>query len=131
MDVLGCLYSDVERHREQHVQAVQWSTNTAQQAEEAKAERRGWQKDTFWALWSLSAVRALGFVLQRVAAVCREPVRFALCLNQCPNNRREPDGWCQHGGRRPVQTAIPASPLHFATTHLALAHNDLVKPHAG
>ena len=40
MDVLGCLYSDVERHREQHVQAVQWSTNNAQQAEEAKAERR-------------------------------------------------------------------------------------------
>ena len=49
MDVLGCLYSDVERHREQHVQAVQWSTNNAQQAEEAKAERIGWQKDTFWA----------------------------------------------------------------------------------
>ena len=64
MDVLGCLYSDVERHREQHVQAVQWSTNTAQQAEEAKAERRGWQKDIFGALWSLSAVRALGFVLR-------------------------------------------------------------------
>ena len=37
MDVLGCLHSDVERHREQHVQAVQWSTN-AQPAEEAKAE---------------------------------------------------------------------------------------------
>jgi hypothetical protein len=64
MDVLGCLYSDVERHREQHVQAVQWSTNNAQQAEKAKAERRGWQKDTFWALWTLSAVRALGFVLR-------------------------------------------------------------------
>ena len=63
--------------------------------------------------------------------MCREPVRFALCLNQCPNNRREPDGWCQHGGRGPVQTAIPASSLHFATTHLALADNDLVKLHAG
>ena len=50
MDVLGCLYSDVERHREQHVQAVQRSINNAQQAEEAKAERRGWQKDTFGAL---------------------------------------------------------------------------------
>ena len=64
MDVLGCLYSDVERHREQHVQAVQWSTNNAQQAEEAKEERRRWLKDTFWALRTFSAVRALGFVLR-------------------------------------------------------------------
>ena len=53
----------VERHREQHVQAVQWSTNE-QQAEEAKAEKRRWQKDTFWALWTVSSVRALGFVLR-------------------------------------------------------------------
>ena len=64
MDVLGCLYSDVERHREQHVQAVQWSTNNAQQAEEANEERRRWQKDTCWAVWTLRAVRALGFVLR-------------------------------------------------------------------
>ena len=64
MDVLGCLYSDVERHREQHVQAVQWSTNNAQQAEEAKEERRRWQKDTFGAFWTVSSVRAFGFVLR-------------------------------------------------------------------
>ena len=38
MDVLGCLYSDVERHREQHVQAVQWSTNTAKDSGEGRGE---------------------------------------------------------------------------------------------
>ena len=47
MDVLGCLYSDVERHREQHVQAVQWSTNNAQQAEEAKQRDGGGRKTIF------------------------------------------------------------------------------------
>ena len=53
----------VERHREQHVQAVLWSTSE-KQAAEAKAEKRRWQRDTFWALWTVSSVRALGFVLR-------------------------------------------------------------------
>ena len=63
MDRLGCLHSDVERHREQHVQTVRWSTND-EEAAEAKAEKRRWQRDTGWALWTVSSVRALGFVLR-------------------------------------------------------------------
>ena len=52
----------VQRDREQHLQAVQWSTNE-EEASEARADKRRWQKDTFWALWSVSGVRALGFLL--------------------------------------------------------------------
>ena len=52
----------VMRHRAQHVEAVSWSTDETA-ASEARAEKRRWQRDTCCALWTVSAVRAVGFLL--------------------------------------------------------------------
>ena len=57
----------VQHHREQHELAVQWS-ETAEAASEAREQRRSWQRDTFCALWSVSGVRALGFLVREACS---------------------------------------------------------------
>ena len=52
----------VKRLRDQHVEAISWATDETA-ASEARADKRRWQRDTFCALWTVSAVRALGFLL--------------------------------------------------------------------